>query len=733
MLVNLAPGLERKWYHFSKNKPAAASQLAIKNIESVIEKLKIRAEAYHLEVRLRELLHVVRNSYEISSDDKERLYRAWGKLANNSSKTSEQVEDFQKEIYKAGSAEKLQRIINLASENQRDQISEKLNAILLLPLAANDLAQALKEKEKLLATIEKIPKENRISILNKTLTITNSVKTKKSDCASLVNAILKNDYFDVGNLNLSFFDKIGDFFCYSNLFNLTKMLNEFPANDRQAALDFVDRYMSLLLASKKILWISTGQVEAVLKLLVVLPTNKWNALLPFDPSDLVQFSRRKVPEQEKFFRFYRALERHEAEQRQGNARILSLLETPFNEELAIDGRRVNYSAGINVHERDKQVREAIELLRAKQGELDDAERDQLVASFIEYANAEPNAEKKEKVLRALNGGQEAQSNFPSLLDRTDTFSILGLEIEGREVIARLWKFIQEMEDKADQEIAKAAMIIALSQCFNDDGSRICNPGKVQHLFVAVLQGRLEGVQIDKMAPIDAIMMVPTTQAVQMFSLYPENQGHEELIPLLRAAGKFADENPGVNRKEFLIAVEKTINFNELTRDEREAIEVLANITQLLADEEKIRADIEYSLAQGLDPYQLLLKHQELEQKLQQIQLCPEQNVLEHYTQAHNGLHPEATLSIDQLLRHYQERAGFDLHELSRLDLVKKLEYLIVESEAEKVRNAARALEIAEIEREQQTELGAGQPNIQQPLPLDLPELRRRRLAALVQQ
>ena len=76
---------------------------------------------------------------------------------------------------------------------------------------------------------------------------------------------------------------------------------------------------------------------------------------------------------------------------------------------------------------------------------------------------------------------------------------------GREFFARLWHFIHQgtfmgiVDDDAlnnERENARIALVGSLAKGFEDD-QIICNPGKIQHIAIGVLQGRLKGVLVDK--------------------------------------------------------------------------------------------------------------------------------------------------------------------------------------------------------------------------------------------
>jgi hypothetical protein len=72
-----------------------------------------------------------------------------------------------------------------------------------------------------------------------------------------------------------------------------------------------------------------------------------------------------------------------------------------------------------------------------------------------------------------------------------------------------------------------------------NANRVCNQGKTQRLAVAVLQGRLAGVNIDGLD-----LLTPADLQREFFS-NEQNQKIQVLDTLINAAGKFLAERPGI--------------------------------------------------------------------------------------------------------------------------------------------------------------------------------------------
>lgn len=154
--------------------------------------------------------------------------------------------------------------------------------------------------------------------------------------------------------------------------------------------------------------------------------------------------------------------------------------------------------GVNVHRREKAVRQALELLGQAQGTLSPLTIDGAVRDCIAYLEGlEQNGNQRgQKALRALQGAQEADETWGSLFSEK-VFIIHGLETSGQEVVGRLWLYIQTLEE-AERSLARDSLVTALNRGFADDGDFICNPGKVGHLVSAILQGRFDGIEIDEL-------------------------------------------------------------------------------------------------------------------------------------------------------------------------------------------------------------------------------------------
>jgi hypothetical protein len=207
--------------------------------------------------------------------------------------------------------------------------------------------------------------------------------------------------------------------------------------------------------------------------------------------------------------------------------------------------------GLDVHAegRDMKVKRAIELLRTSQGAL--LEQDAIAAkdAFIGYIrDMEKDLEIKLGTNALLMPRHEGGQDWGPLMCN-QTFTVADLRLTGEELIARLWIFALSLTDP-EQTNTKHGMVKALQKSY-EYGQRVCNPGKTQRLICSTLQGRLQGVDVDRTSS----MMVTTAQALNMFFAKREHQQINEIEALLRAANQFCDESSNVNRNEFLAAIQ----------------------------------------------------------------------------------------------------------------------------------------------------------------------------------
>lgn len=116
---------------------------------------------------------------------------------------------------------------------------------------------------------------------------------------------------------------------------------------------------------------------------------------------------------------------------------------------------------------------------------------------------------------------------PLVCDQVITAYQLDLTTKG--FIARIWHFINqgafidllghEMSGETlaqDRDNAKNSLIQSLANSFKEDGSIVCDQGKLQRIVVGVLQGRFKGISIDRPIFTKAQMKASVGQALTDF-------------------------------------------------------------------------------------------------------------------------------------------------------------------------------------------------------------------------
>lgn len=246
-----------------------------------------------------------------------------------------------------------------------------------------------------------------------------------------------------------------------------------------------------------------------------------------------------------------------------------------NEEL-----RMMAEEGINVHdgERDSRTGNALRLLieaTKEQLPIGTGARSEKVQVAIECFKSElemwsqeaGKAEIVEKAKKAL--GDIYCEGFPPLLTGDiggRRLTIGGLQTTGEEFLVRIWIYIEAIADETDKGMAKESLSLALADSINGYGRLVCNPGKVQRIMVGVLQGRLDGVNIDGMAyDLDEEEQDKLTadDAVKAFFRDEKKQKITNWKSLKEVGEIFVKENPRVEEQGFYKGLLKSACDNYL--------------------------------------------------------------------------------------------------------------------------------------------------------------------------
>ncbi len=231
--------------------------------------------------------------------------------------------------------------------------------------------------------------------------------------------------------------------------------------------------------------------------------------------------------------------------------VILLLE---NAVMALGNRQAGLvgpaAAGINVHNRERETRtaQALQRLKAKQGDISEKDIGEEVSAFKAYLEFQEPGDRKTLAIKALCAPKTPKEWWGPLLG-DDTFTVMGFTMPGDEIVARLWRFSNTC-DETERENARQGMIAALSASF-EYGQRVCNPGKVQRLVTSVLQGRLDGATVDPESE-----EIKTPAAMRMFFLSKEElMTTRDRSKLVAEAEAFCLANPKVKKEEFMAGIE----------------------------------------------------------------------------------------------------------------------------------------------------------------------------------
>ncbi len=139
------------------------------------------------------------------------------------------------------------------------------------------------------------------------------------------------------------------------------------------------------------------------------------------------------------------------------------------------------------HPLSSRVAEALQLLRQSK-EMSPDEIQKASEACIKYLEDH----ECNRALEVLRGPENPNDGGPFF----KPFIIAGVETSGKEIIGRLWQLIDSLPSEQKRENALRFLIDSLNICTNGNNERICNEKKTLYLFLSLLVGNLEGVQID---------------------------------------------------------------------------------------------------------------------------------------------------------------------------------------------------------------------------------------------
>jgi hypothetical protein len=222
----------------------------------------------------------------------------------------------------------------------------------------------------------------------------------------------------------------------------------------------------------------------------------------------------------------------------------------------------------DVHEgdRDQRVRAAIRLLRKEQGEIAKERIEQAIAEFKAYIESDSMNATREQLARDALSKPKGDEGFGPLLGGGG-FTVIGVPLTGEEVIGRLWIYASDLKG-AEQTNAKQGMISALQKSYEHD-ARVCNQGKTQRLMIAVLQGRLKGVDVDG---------VPLTRQQAAAAFLEAHRDIQVRTQLLAAAPLFRPTDIHMNRRELIEDIHTYADQAEIPSLKEEFIQANPHVT-----------------------------------------------------------------------------------------------------------------------------------------------------------
>jgi hypothetical protein len=215
--------------------------------------------------------------------------------------------------------------------------------------------------------------------------------------------------------------------------------------------------------------------------------------------------------------------------------------------------------GLDVHtgSRDDHTLKAIKRLVATYPSLTKKTIDSAYEEILAYISAD--SKHKAYALKALKEPRSTGAHFGPLVGEAN-FTLKGYEINGKEFIVRLWIFANSIQDLKERANAKFGILKALYDSVEAGGRVVCNQGKIQRLVVAVLQGRIDGINIES----HDLGQITSADALNMFFLNEQNQKIQSLEQLLKAAESFCSENPRVVKESFIEAILQYATLEDMT-------------------------------------------------------------------------------------------------------------------------------------------------------------------------
>ena len=352
----------------------------------------------------------------------------------------------------------LEGLSGLDKAEREDVIAQALR---LIPQDSGD-----KDKGKLISTLSEISREDRTEVVTDALSLSAS-KGDASDAVLIIQGIRPSQY----HFQLQRKETIQQVLQFNNLqmpilsrVDVFREIYRLPADQRQAVVSQALRLSHLV----------EGDEKGAPKLIEALST---------------------IPSQEREERVRAALSLATLKGKVSPdflclSTLATLEERPrvtTNSRVLKDGKKISYDGSSCIFEakREGRTRAAIELLKQNQGLFSPDSISQAVEEFKSYL---------EKAQISNEDKGKAQQASLSRLCREAPYFFYGTRIiSGKELIARLWIFSKGHREK---DACRHGMIRALVFPIEENGGRNFLEWQMQLQVIAVLQGRLKGVDID---------------------------------------------------------------------------------------------------------------------------------------------------------------------------------------------------------------------------------------------
>jgi len=222
---------------------------------------------------------------------------------------------------------------------------------------------------------------------------------------------------------------------------------------------------------------------------------------------------------------------------------------------------------IDVHNgsREGRTKDALKKIIESENQFLSNDAEYYFQNFENYLKSYPTqgqdsqqqASRKEKALRAektLYKQPDESPSFGPIISGDDKITLYDLNITGKELIGRLWKFIDThtltitnpITADIEKENYRSGFINALAASFEKEGERLCTPGILQHLVVA-----LPGNTLDVPKPT-------TSESLHLFFLREDIRNITSPRDLRTQAETYLDENPDIVKSEFTEGIENYI-------------------------------------------------------------------------------------------------------------------------------------------------------------------------------